>query len=125
MISMESIMKKSLFVLLILAVLVGLAVSCASSASAAGSGYADGVYEGEGQGFGGKVPVTVTVQGGKIVSVEVGQNGETAGIGSRAIDILPAQIVEKQGVAGVDAVAGASFSSKAILDAVKAALGIQ
>ena len=34
------------------------------------------------------------VKDGKIVSVEVGENGETQGIGSKAIEQLPALIVE-------------------------------
>ena len=62
----------------------------------------DGVYEATGKGIGGKVPLTVTIEGGKIVSVEVGENGETQGIGSKAIEQLPTLIVEANGIDGVD-----------------------
>ena len=58
--------------------------------AAAAGGFKDGVYEATGKGIGGKVPLTVTIEGGKIVSVEVGANGETMGIGSKAIEKLPA-----------------------------------
>ncbi len=88
---------------------------------AAGS-YKDGAYTGEGKGIGGKVPVTVTVEGGKVTKVEVGDNSETEGIGSKAIEQLPEQIVAANGTEGVDALAGATVTSKAIFTAVEAAL---
>ncbi len=84
--------------------------------------YADGAYEGTGKGIGGDVPVTVTVEGGKIASVEVGDNSETQGIGSNAIEQLPELIVEANGTEGVDGVSGATITSNAIFDAVEEAL---
>jgi molybdate transport system substrate-binding protein len=84
--------------------------------------YADGVYEAEGKGIGGKVPVTVTIEGGVITDVTVGDNSETQGIGSKAIEQLPALIVEANGIDGVDGVSGASVTSKAIFTAVTDAL---
>ncbi len=88
------------------------------AAAAAGS-YKDGEYTAEGKGIGGKVPVTVTVEGGKITDVTVGDNSETQGIGSKAIEQLPALIVEANGIEGVDAVSGATVTSKAIFTAVE------
>ena len=85
----------------------------------AGLWYNDGEYFAEGKGIGGDVPVTVTVKGGKIASVEVGDNSETQGIGTRAIEQLPAKIVEAGGTEGVDAVSGATVTSKAIFTAVE------
>ena len=82
----------------------------------------DGEYTAEGKGIGGKVPVTVTVKDGKIAEVTVGDNSETQGIGSKAIEQLPAKIVEAGGTEGVDAVSGASVTSKAIFTAVDEAL---
>ena len=79
----------------------------------------DGEYTAEGKGIGGKVPVTVTVKDGKIAEVKVGENSETQGIGSKAIEQLPAKIVEAGGTEGVDAVSGASVTSKAIFTAVE------
>lgn len=92
------------------------------SATADVSALADGTYEGSAKGIGGDVPVSVTVSGGKITEVVVGDNSETAGIGTKAIDQLPAKIVEANGVEGVSAVSGATVTSKAILSAVSAAL---
>ena len=65
------------------------------------------------------MPVTVTIEGGKIASVEVGDNSETDGIGTKAIDQLPEKIVAANGTEGVDAVAGASVTSSAIFTAVE------
>lgn len=80
--------------------------------------YVDGTYEAVGTGIGGDVPVTVTVEDGVIVSVEVGDNSETSGIGTNAIDQLPEQIVAANGTDGVNAVSGATVTSNAILSAV-------
>ena len=81
--------------------------------------YNDGSYTAEGKGIGGEVPVTVTIKNGKIAEVTVGDNSETRGIGSKAIEQLPAKIVEANGVEGVDATSGATVTSKAIFTAVE------
>ena len=86
--------------------------------AAAEAGYADGEYTATGKGIGGDVPVTVTVKDGKISDVTVGDNSETQGIGSKAIEQLPAEIVKANGTEGVDAVSGATITSKAIFSAV-------
>ncbi len=80
--------------------------------------YVDGTYEATGTGIGGDVPVTVTVEGGVVASVEIGENSETQGIGTNAIDQLPAAIVAANGTDGVSAVSGASVTSNAIISAV-------
>ena len=86
--------------------------------AAAAATMADGEYKASAKGIGGDVPVTVTVKDGKIAKVEVGENSETQGIGSKAIEQLPDEIVKANGTEGVDAVSGASVTSKAIFDAV-------
>ena len=80
------------------------------------------MFEGTGKSFGGDLKVAVTVEGGKIASVEVGDNSETQGIGSNAIEQLPELIVEANGTEGVDGVSGATITSNAIFDAVEEAL---
>ena len=72
--------------------------------------------------MGGDVPVTVTIEGGVIVDVEVGDNSETQGIGSKAIEQLPDAIVAANGIEGVEGVSGASVTSGAIFEAVRQAL---
>ena len=83
--------------------------------------YADGQYTGSAKGMESTVEVTVTVSGGKIVDVKA-DGQETEGIGSKALERLPGKIVAANGTDGVDAVSGASVTSKAIFMAVEQAL---
>ena len=62
------------------------------------------------------------VKDGKVSEVTVGDNSETQGIGSKAVEQLPELIVEANGVEGVDGVSGATITSKAIFSAVEDAL---
>lgn len=105
-------MKKWIGLMLAVVMLLG-----AVSASA----YTAGTYEAEAQGFGGAVKVTVTVDGDKITDVVITGEKETAGIGTNAIEQLPAKIIEANS-ADVDAVAGATVTSGAIKAAAKEAL---
>jgi len=110
--------------LLIAGILTGLLIfaGCASGASASGgSGKASGSATASAPGFGGEIKVTVTMEKGKIVKVDVDGPSETQGVGSRAVINLPAQMVAKNSV-DVDVVAGASISSHAILTAAKEAV---
>ena len=91
----------------------------ADEAPASDAAYTDGEYTASGKGIGGEVPVTVTIKDGKISEVTVGDNSETQGIGSQAIEQLPSAIVAANGTEGVDAVSGASVTSKAIFTAVE------
>ena len=78
-------------------------------------------YTAAAQGMGGDVPVSVTMENGKIAGITVGNNNETQGIGDKAIEVLPDKIVEQQSLV-VDVVAGATITSNAILSAAKTAL---
>ncbi|MFI3258328.1 MAG: FMN-binding protein, partial [Spirochaetales bacterium] len=91
-------------------------VSCGKAST-----YEDGVFTGYGDGFGGELAVTVTVAGGKITNVSVDSHSETNGIGTPAIEQLPAMIV-KANSTDVDAVAGATVTGNAIIFAVNNAL---
>lgn len=78
-------------------------------------------YTASSDGMGGPVEVTVTFEGGKIASVTIGANNETPGVSDKALTDIPAQIVQYQSVA-LDAVSGATLSSNAIINAVKACI---
>ena len=79
-----------------------------------------GTGTGKARGNGGEVTVTVTVENGKIVDVEAVGDKETEGIGSRALEQLPAKMIELNTVE-VDTVTGATISSTAVLTAAAAA----
>ncbi len=76
---------------------------------------------GTAEGFDGEVIVTVIVNGDDIISVEVTADGETQGIGTMAIDELPALIAEADS-AEVEGVSGATYTSDGIKAAVRNAL---
>lgn len=81
----------------------------------------DGVYTGVGTGYGGELTVTVTVSGGWITAIEIGENKETEIYLNSAKSVID-QILANQGTDGVDAVSGATYSSYGIINAVKDAL---
>ena len=98
------------------------AASAALLCTAASAAYKDGTYTGEGKGNASQIQVEVTVAGGKISAVKVVKHGETQMLLGAAQKSLSQQIVEKNGTNGVQAVTGASNSSKGIIEAVNNAL---
>lgn len=81
----------------------------------------DGVYTGTGEGYGGDIVVEVTVEGGRITSVEVlSAEDETPSYFERAKMLIP-YIISTQS-SDVDTVSGATLSSNGILEAVNQAL---
>lgn len=73
------------------------------------------------KGFGGDVTVTLTIENNEIVAAKAEGAGETEGVGSKAIENLPAAMVEQNSVK-VDAVASATITSNAVLAAAEKAL---
>lgn len=82
---------------------------------------ADGTYTAAAQGQVGPVPVTVTVQKGKVTKIEVGANKETVGIGAAAAPKVAQRIREAQSLA-VDGVSGATATSNAVKNAAREAI---
>ncbi len=78
-------------------------------------------YSATAQGFGGTVEVFLSYQGDTLVDVGVEGDAETAGIGTKAIEAMPAMILAA-GSADVDNVAGATVTADAIKAATKAAI---
>ena len=121
--------KKNIISLVCTIAMVGLiifAVKPASSSNSSGTSskptsYVDGTYEGEGDGFGGKVTVKITVEGGKITAAELTGDSETPTIGGAALEELQEQIIAANG-ADIDGVSGASLTSNGTRAAVEDAL---
>ena len=78
---------------------------------------------GEADGYGGKLKVSVTMNGTDITEVKVIEHSETPGVGTRAIDALPEKIVQADSV-DVDSISGATVTSEAIKQAVGQAMGM-
>ena len=102
-----------------------LVVAAASIALLAGCGskkvYKAGTYEGKAKGRNGDVMVAVTVSDTAITKVEIKEHKETAGLADPALKNVPEAIVKKNSVE-VDGASGATITSNAIKEAVKAAL---
>ena len=122
-------MKKRIFSIFMILVFVAAMASCAKKddennnqqqTPAAGI-YTPGTYEGKATGYGGEVKATVVLSANRIESITCTGENETNGIGSVAIANLPTAMVEQQTIY-VDSVSGATYSSKAVVDAVTQAL---
>lgn len=79
--------------------------------------YEPGTYTGTATGNNGPLSVTVTFSEDSILSVELGEHSETYYMIPTPAAVIPAEIVENQSLA-VDLVAGATMSSRAIVNAV-------
>ena len=83
-----------------------------------GEALKDGIYAGRAGGHEGPVQVAVVVKDGKISRVEVTRHKEKK---KKAIKTVARRILAEQSVK-VDAVSGATYSSEAVMAAVKDAL---
>ena len=91
------------------------------SKSASTAGGVSGDFTGTAKGMGGDVTVTLTLEDGKITGCTAEGKDETPGIGTLALEQLPAQIAETGSIA-VDGVSTATITSDAIKEAAAAAL---
>ncbi len=96
-------------------------ISEETDATAPAGIYTPGTYEGTARGYGGDITVTVTVDANAITDVQITGDSETPGIGSNAVEQLPALILEAQS-AEVDGISGCTYSSNAIKEAAQEAL---
>lgn len=115
-------MKKFVKFLMLWVLFLGFLPSLVSVQSVAGQEnlFEAGTYEQVAEGYGGDVTVTVTVSETEIEDIQVTET-ETPGIGHEAILEIASQIINRQSL-NVDTIAGATFSSNAIIAAVTAAL---
>ena len=113
--------KKVLATMLALTIVLG-ATGCSKSdnttADNTAAVFKAGEYTAASEGKNGAVNVTVKFDDSKIVSVEVGEHAETAGLADPAIESIPTAIVDGQTLK-VDVVSGATVTSEAIIAAVE------
>ena len=102
--------KRSLAVLLMVMMLIGVCFSALASD-------VSGVFEGTGYGMQGPITVSITVAAGKITGIEYVRYTETENIAAVAKQRIPEQIIAHQ-VLGVDTVSGATMTSYGIINAV-------
>lgn len=115
-------MKQSIVALAMAAVVaVSLLGYGCGSKPASTAGGVSGDFTGTAKGMGGDVTVTLTLEDGKITGCTAEGKDETPGIGTLALEQLPAQIAETGSIA-VDGVSTATITSDAIKEAAAAAL---
>lgn len=109
-------MFKKLGMMLLAGLMVVSLAACGSNDS-----FKAGTFTGEADGFGGKVTVELTLDETKTITGVNVTSTETDGIGEVAIDKLSEKVLATNSIE-VDAVAGATMSSTAFVEAAKAAL---
>jgi uncharacterized protein with FMN-binding domain len=82
--------------------------------------FKDGKYTGTAKGHVGIIKVGVIISGGKIKTVKILKNKENRP--KTSLKALPKEIIKMNGTKGVDAVTGATDTSKAVIKAVNVAL---
>ena len=85
-------------------------------------GYLPGVYEGSGKGFRGPINVQVQVSRAGIEDIVITSHKESVYPGAAAMEELLEMILE-YGSTDLDAISGATYSSKGFLNAVDDAMG--
>ena len=83
------------------------------------SGLADGVYQGKSEIFPCMAEVEIVIRDNRLVGVRMVR--ERSGLGGKAKEVIPGRIVQAQSTR-VDAVSGATRSSRVIMEAVQNAL---
>ena len=99
-------MRKILAILLLAALALNVVPACAEE-----------VFSANAVGNNGRVYVNVHVDGGKVTEIDLNTGYETAGLGTVAAEQVAKAIVDGQTLV-VDAVAGATETSQAVVDAV-------
>lgn len=83
--------------------------------------YKDGVYTGSARGYKPNLNVKVTIKNDKITNVQILSNNESDGFKEEPMAIIPQEIIASQSTS-VDAISGATFTSRGIMNAVANAL---
>ena len=88
----------------------------------AGGNFQNGIYTGTGEGYRGKVTVTVKVADGKITELVLDDYADDKSYMERAENRIFQEMISRQNT-DVDTVSGATYSSNGLIEAVNKALG--
>ncbi|WP_159433397.1 FMN-binding protein [Bacillus tuaregi] len=111
---------KYLLYIFVLLLIAGCGQAIESNAGETGI-FHPGTYKEKTEGYKGPIKVSVTVDENTIKEVNIIEHRETEAITDDALEQIPHAIVERQSIS-VDTVAGATYTSRAIIGAVKEAL---
>ena len=99
-----------------------LLAGCLGSLSFLESAYAPGIYQGKGRGYRGLIHVRVELSPAGIEDIVITDHREAAYPGAAAMEEL-LDLVLETGSTDLDAISGATYSSRGFLEAVDDALG--
>ena len=99
-----------------------LILGCLGSVFVRESGYKPGIYPGSGRGYRGPVYVQVQTSSGEIEDIIITSHKDSIYPGAAAMEEL-LELVLETGSTDLDAISGATFSSRGFLEAVEDALG--
>ncbi len=88
-----------------------------TASSDADLAFTAGTYEATADGYNGPVTVAVTYSADKLQKIEIASSVETDHVGTLAYDIMIPEMIEANG-SGVDGVSGATFTTRALRNAV-------
>ena len=114
-------MKKLFTIMIAFMMSLSLCACSTSNEQSSESKFTPGTYTGVGQGNNSTITLEVTVDENSIVSIEIGENQETPGMCDVAMERIPEAVIEGQTLA-VDTVAGATGTSRGVIEAITAAL---
>lgn len=117
-------MRKKKFISLILAFMLIFTACANDKASPEKSEEKVTTQEVTTKGHNGDVKIRVSFEGQKIKDIEILEHKETENLGDVALEKIREEIISTQSIA-IDTVAGATISSKAIIDSVKEAIKLQ
>tara|TARA_B100000965_G_C19289914_1_gene625373 strand:+ start:112 stop:432 length:321 start_codon:yes stop_codon:yes gene_type:complete len=98
-------------------ILTGILISCGPKKVI----YNKGIYEGIGEGQHGPIKVEVVTDEYTIMDIKIIEQQETPVLSDIVFEKIPERVIKKNS-ANVDVVAGATFTSEALLEAVNDAL---
>ena len=108
--------------LLVIFAATGMFLACLSSGTVRKTGYTPGIYDGTGRGYRGPVHVQVQISEAGIEDIVIIDHSESSFPGAAAMEELLEAVLET-GTTDLDAVSGATYSSRGFLDAVEDAMG--
>jgi urocanate reductase len=113
--------KPHLLITLLLCSLSALILACMASPTVMEAGYVPGAYEGTGNGYKGPIHVRIQTSAVGIEDIAIISHQESSFPGLAAMEELLEQVLET-GEIDIDAISGATYSSRGFLQAVENAL---
>ncbi|HBH11936.1 MAG: Putative Polyferredoxin [Clostridiales bacterium 38_11] len=120
----KTYLRSSLLLFLVLFIMLPLSGNYKSAQGAMDLGeLKDGVYQGLGVGFGGNITISTTVIDNRISNIEITSHRETQGYYEEVFKTMTKEIIETQNL-NVDAISGATVTSRGFLGGVKSGVGM-